>query len=496
MKYETAAILIAFFGLTISAPVPEAKNVFRVPTPPARMLRGREVPQEHSHNQFLDTVRTSLATNNPAGIQDPVFGLLGSAAAVAGQGTITDTDCLQEATADQAFTNAKAAGDVAGMTAALVYRAIERNTGKVGLASAACTSITAVNPEIAAVTQHQDPASDGAAATNKAITLELAKQISSIGGDPQTALESGTFAPGDLSDDTGKGNTCDTEDDTLGCIFSQNLLVEDATADEITAAVAGLSAPTPAASNSTVAATTPQVANTTASDCPAPVASTTATKVAVVRNSALDFGSCSDPSIAFGPGFDGRTEDSFEPSNIADFNHGSADNIGIVASFICGQLSSSCDASAAAVAACTTGETAASSQTGQAAADAFNSALGVSAAASSTTTAASTSAASPAASTAASPAASPAADTTTATGSNAQTFTGTLGGAPPQVENVGGDRPFSVDGDTFVNAAAAIQRSCSVQHNACATAANSGAISGGEAQCEAQENACNDANTA
>jgi len=31
--------------------------------------------------------------------------------------------------------------------------------------------------QIAALKQHQDPASDGASATNKAITLELAKQI-------------------------------------------------------------------------------------------------------------------------------------------------------------------------------------------------------------------------------------------------------------------------------------------------------------------------------
>jgi hypothetical protein len=58
---------------------------------------------------------------------------------------------LQQATADQAFTSAKVAGDVAGMTAALIYRALERNTGKVGLASVACTSIKAVNPEIAAI---------------------------------------------------------------------------------------------------------------------------------------------------------------------------------------------------------------------------------------------------------------------------------------------------------------------------------------------------------
>lgn len=54
-----------------------------------------------------------------------------------------------------------------------------------------------------------------------------------------------------------------------------------------------------------------------------------------------------------------------------------------------------------------------------------------------------------------------------------------------------GSRPFTVEGDTFVNAGAALQRSCSVQHNACADAANSGALAGGEQQCETQESACN-----
>ena len=94
------------------------------------------------------------------------------------------------------------------MTGALLYRALERNTNKVGLASVPCTSITAVNPEIAAIQQHQDPASKGAAATNKAIVLTLARQISRIGGDPLDALKSGTFTPGDLGDVTARGNTC------------------------------------------------------------------------------------------------------------------------------------------------------------------------------------------------------------------------------------------------------------------------------------------------
>jgi len=205
----------------------------------------REVPQEHSHEQFLTSVRASLNLNNPANIEDVVFGLLGNAAASTGQGSITDTNCLQQAIADQAFTNAKAAGNVQGMVDALIYRALERNTGTVGGVSATCTSITAVNPEIAAIQQHQDPASPNAAAGNKAIVLELAKQIASVGGNPQDALQSGTFPPGNLSDNTGKGNTCDDANDGTGCIFTQNLLVPDATADEINAAVGG------ATSNST-----------------------------------------------------------------------------------------------------------------------------------------------------------------------------------------------------------------------------------------------------
>ena len=130
------------------------------------------------------------------------------------------------------------------MTAALVYRSLERNTGKVGLASVPCTSIVAKNQEIRALvqvrssspsrrvstdysTQHQDPASPNATALNKASTLELARQIASIGGDPQIALKAGTFAPGDLNDNTGRGNTCDTFDDPIGCIFTQVRLLSD-----------------------------------------------------------------------------------------------------------------------------------------------------------------------------------------------------------------------------------------------------------------------------
>lgn len=194
MKYQTGTLFIAVLGLSTAAPTPKADSAVL----PRYRLRGREVPQEHSHNRFLDGVRVNLNIDNPDGISDPVFGLLGDAAAATGAGKITNLACLHQATADRAFTNAKAAANVTGQADALLYAALERNTGKVGLASAACND-TAVNPEIQAVQQHQDPASTGAAAINKAIVLELAKQLSAIGADPQEALLSGTFAPGQVS---------------------------------------------------------------------------------------------------------------------------------------------------------------------------------------------------------------------------------------------------------------------------------------------------------
>lgn len=97
------------------------------------------------------------------------------------------------------------------------------------------------------------------------------------------------------------------------------------------------------------------------------------------NNSALDFGSCSNPAIEFAAGLDGRKEESFAPADAADFNHGSALNIKVISGFICGQLQSKCKASADTVTACNDAATAADAATGQAAADAFNSALGVSA---------------------------------------------------------------------------------------------------------------------
>ncbi|KAF1834297.1 hypothetical protein BDW02DRAFT_569198 [Decorospora gaudefroyi] len=306
---------------------------------PATIMKKREVPQEHAHENILRAVNILLQQNNPDNIQDAVFGLLGAAAAIEGAGNIADADCLQQATADQAFTNAKEAGDVDGMTNALIFRALERNTGSVGLVSVPCESIQAVNPEIAALQQHQDPASDGAQELNKQIAEELARQIASIGGDPTLANEASTFAPGEIGDPTGAGNTCDDAEDAEGCINSLNLRVDDLSDAEIAAAV-------------------------------------NADNTAAIGADASAFGDC-NPTISFGIPSDGRNEDAFEPADLSAFNHGSALNIAVISNFICSQISSKCGVSTSVVTSCDAAASLASQLQGQAAADAFNSAFGL-----------------------------------------------------------------------------------------------------------------------
>jgi hypothetical protein len=185
MKYE--ATIIALAGLATAREIPVYST----------KMAKREVPQEHSHNAIVAVVNTFLKQDNPLEIQDAIFALLGNKAAAEGAPNVDDLDCLQQIVADQAFTNAKAAGDIDGMANAVMFRAVERNTGSVGLASVLCTQ-TAVNPEIAAITQHQDPASPEASG-NAAITLEVAKQLASFGADPLLAIQTGTFAPGEVS---------------------------------------------------------------------------------------------------------------------------------------------------------------------------------------------------------------------------------------------------------------------------------------------------------
>ncbi|OSD06465.1 hypothetical protein PYCCODRAFT_1464397 [Trametes coccinea BRFM310] len=251
-----------------------------------------------------------------------------------------------------------------------------------------------------------------------------------------------------------------------------------------------------------------------------------------------DFGSCSVPQIEFGVGFDNRKETSFQPVDKTSYNHGSAQNIDIITQFICDTLTNSCGADATAKATCATAKAAADTKTAKtgAQADAFNAVFGIvtqfssveavddqgnvipgsatgsssgSAAASSaaaTTAAAASSSAAAATSTAAAATTSAAAATTTsaaaaatssaaaATSSgNLQTFTGALGGvtAPPVTQNADGS--FQVQGNSsFKDLANALTRSCDVQHNQCANAANASGNKGDltVAACGDQQTQC------
>ncbi|PGH05006.1 hypothetical protein AJ79_06892 [Helicocarpus griseus UAMH5409] len=384
MKTQQLLQVLLSVTLASSRPLPHRSIASRLHT--------REVPQELSHFKFLSSVQDSLQLDNPNEIVDPVFGLLGNEAGAEGAGLIEDIDCLQQATADQAFTNAKAAGDIQGMTDALIYRALERNTGSVGLASVLCESLEAVNPEIAAITQHQDPASEGAAELNRQIALDLAAQIASIGGDPLQAIDSGTFEPGDVNDPTGAGNTCDTEGDEEGCIFTLNLLVPDVSEDEINSAVAEAGIDVEVAAAGADALADECTAELAAGDDEAAVANATATagvaaavatdeveadQVASSSSSAdvlglanLDLGLCrgASPLIAFGGS-------SYAPVDLGVFSHNSVDSINALTSFICDTLSSTCLANSDVVEACVLGQALAAQQTGIAAANAFNNAI-------------------------------------------------------------------------------------------------------------------------
>ncbi|KAJ3553794.1 hypothetical protein NPX13_g10793 [Xylaria arbuscula] len=128
MKFTTSTAVLVMVGVASARPDAvrmvrrEVSQDSRRSSPKLR----REVPQEHSHEQFLTGVGEALNLNNVENVQDPVFALLGNAAAAAGAGDVEDLDCLQQHVADQAFTNAKEAGDIEGMTNALIFRALVR----------------------------------------------------------------------------------------------------------------------------------------------------------------------------------------------------------------------------------------------------------------------------------------------------------------------------------------------------------------------------------
>ncbi|KAI0749414.1 hypothetical protein C8Q80DRAFT_623560 [Daedaleopsis nitida] len=268
-----------------------------------------------------------------------------------------------------------------------------------------------------------------------------------------------------------------------------------------------------------------------AAPAPAPASSSAApaatSSAAAASGSAAggigDFGSCSVPQIEFGVGFDNRKETSFQPVDKTSFNHGSAQNIDIITQFICDTLTNSCGADATAKATCATAKAAAdtgAAKTGVQA-DLFNAAFGIttqfaqvtaiddqgnaiagsttggnasSSAAAATSAVATSAAATSAAATSTS--AAPAATTSAAaaSGANLQKFTGALGGVTAPPVTASADGSFQVTGNaSFKDLGNALTRSCDVQHNQCANAANASGNKGAltVAACGDQQTQCN-----
>ncbi|KAF8149906.1 hypothetical protein B0H34DRAFT_166975 [Crassisporium funariophilum] len=238
-------------------------------------------------------------------------------------------------------------------------------------------------------------------------------------------------------------------------------------------------------------------------------ATPSATAPSIVGSSGFgNFGSCSVPQIEFGAGFDGRKETSFQPADKASFSQGSAQNIDIITRAICDSLTNTCGADQTAKDTCAQGQAAASAaptNTG-AQADAFNAAFGIRTQNFASVTpldnqgrpvgAASSPAPAPAPAPTPTPAPQqPTADTSSA---NVQSFSGSLGGiAAPGVTSLGNGQ-FEVQGNSaFNNQKDALTRSCDVQSNQCANAANASGNKNGftVAACNAQRTQCKAAAT-
>ncbi|KAJ7707680.1 hypothetical protein B0H17DRAFT_1033579 [Mycena rosella] len=277
-----------------------------------------------------------------------------------------------------------------------------------------------------------------------------------------------------------------------------------------------IASPSATSSGPIAGSTTETTANVVSSATAAATAAATSTaSTSTIGN----FGSCSIPEIEFGTGFDGRKETSFQPVDRTSYNHASAQTISVITQAICDALTNSCGADATAKATCTRAQSAADAATpGQGIdADIFNGFFDISTnfaavpavaeqsstitpttvastltAAATTTTlisAETTSSAAPPASSA------PPAPAATASG-NLQGFTGNLGGVAAPAVVVSGSQ-FQVEGNSlFKTKTEALARSCDVQQNDCANAANASGNKGGftVTACGTQKTACNAAN--
>ncbi|KAK7613548.1 hypothetical protein JOL62DRAFT_382440 [Phyllosticta paracitricarpa] len=89
-----------------------------------------------------------------------------------------------------------------------------------------------------------------------------------------------------------------------------------------------------------------------------------------------DLGSATNPTIVYGKGFDGREEFSYQPADMGQFTHSSAQDIKTVTEFICDRLNDKYQAPNDTVDQYRRASTAAQKRGGKAAATSYNAAMG------------------------------------------------------------------------------------------------------------------------
>ncbi|KAG8940744.1 hypothetical protein FRC00_012821, partial [Tulasnella sp. 408] len=235
------------------------------------------------------------------------------------------------------------------------------------------------NPELNGLVQAQDPANDP-----------------NLFFDPATKTTVLLGAPG-TSPFNGASTSDTTEDVVISAAASATTTTAAAAVTSAPAADATATAAAGAQKTVTVTvtvtvdpagATATEAATTTSAAAAAETsaADNVEAEVPATSSSNLDFGSCTNPSIEFGPAFNGRAlrEFTFKPVDQTQFAQGEALNGNIVTNAVCNILKNNCKASDAANQACEAGKAAfAAAFNAQgsiaekgAAADAFNLALG------------------------------------------------------------------------------------------------------------------------
>ncbi|KAG9044195.1 hypothetical protein FS837_008654, partial [Tulasnella sp. UAMH 9824] len=235
------------------------------------------------------------------------------------------------------------------------------------------------NPELNGLVQAQDPAND------PNLFFDPATKTTVLLGAPGTS----PFNGASISDTT---EDVVTSAAAAATTTTAAAAVTSAPAADATTAAAGAQKTVTVTVTVTVdaagATATDAAATTTSAAAAAETTAAASVQAEVPATSSLnlDFGSCTNPSIEFGPAFNGRAlrEFTFKPVDQTQFAQGEALNGNIVTNAVCNILKNNCKASDAANTACEAGKAAfAAAFNAQgsiaekgAAADAFNLALG------------------------------------------------------------------------------------------------------------------------